>query len=236
MRVAAKKEKKEREELPEMDVTGEDLSEIDSILNRFGRKRSSVLDILHDMQNKYHYLPKELLEMVSRELEMPYTQVFSLGIFFDAFFMKPLGKYRLDTCMGTTCYNEGSSEILRSLEDYIGIESGETRDDGLFTLLDVHCIGCCAIAPAMRISGDENEEVHGYLTPEKAVNVVKEIEKAEEEKFEVTDEIIQEALKYIREKEGKIEPSEAAESLGLTEEQFEKIVKEMRDRGIVKQR
>ncbi len=235
MRVAARKDKKEREELPEMDVTGEDLAKIDSILNEYGRKRSSVLDILHELQNKYHYLPKELLEMVSRELDMPYTQVFGLGTFFDAFFMKPLGKYRLDTCMGTTCYNEGSAGIMEALEDYIGIEAGETRDDGLFTLLGVHCIGCCSIAPAMRVGGNEDERVHGYLTPEKAVDVVKEIEEREEE-FEITEEIIQETLDYIKDRGGKIEPSEAAEDLGLKEDQFNEVVREMKDRGVVKQR
>lgn len=232
MEVAAKSKKKKKEELPSMEVTEKDLENINETLNEFGRKRSSVMNILHEMQDEYHYLPKELLEIVSRELEIPYNQVFGLGTFYDAFFMKPLGDYRIDTCMGTTCYNEGAPEILSALEDYLGVEQGDTRDDGLFTLLDVHCIGCCSIAPALRIDTENGEEVHGYLTPEKAVDIVKEIE--EKEKIEVTDELIEDVLEYIKEKEGKIEIPTAAEDLNLKEKQLESVIDEMEERGIIK--
>lgn len=234
MQVAAKSKKKKKEELPSMEVTEKDLENINSMLNKYGRRRSSVMNILHEMQNEYHYLPKELLEIVSRELEIPYNQVFALGTFYDAFFMKPLGEYRIDTCMGTTCYNEGAPEILTALEDYLGVEQGDTRDDGLFTLLDVHCIGCCSIAPAMRIDAKNGEEVHGYLTPEKAVEIVKEIEETEKEKLEITDELIQEVLEYIKEKEGKIEIRTAAEDLDLKEDKLERAIDEMEERGIIK--
>lgn len=233
MEVAAKSRKKKKEELPSMEVAGEDLEKINTMLNKYGRKRSSVMNILHEMQNEYHYLPKELLEIVSRELEIPYNQAFALGTFYDAFFMKPLGKYRVDTCMGTTCYNEGASEILNSLEDYIGVETGNTREDGLFTLLGVHCIGCCSIAPAMRIDTGNGEQVYGYLNPEKAVDIIKDIEESEE-KFEVTDELVQKTLNYIKERSGKIIVSQAAEYLNLEEHQFEEVVEKMKEKGIIK--
>ncbi|GEM_PF-866300 len=235
MEIASKTMKKRKEELPSMEVSEEDLEKINSLLNKYGRKRKSVMNILHEMQNEYHYLPKELLEIVSRELDIPYSQVFSLGTFYDAFFMKPLGKHRIDLCIGTTCYNEGAPKILKSLEDYIGIQSGDTRDDGLFTLLDVHCIGCCSIAPAMRVNGERNEAVHGYLTPEKAVEIVKEIEESEEE-FEITEELIQKALDYIKDREGKIVVSKASEELDLEEKHFEELVTEMEEKGILKKK
>ncbi len=236
MKVAAKSRKSLREQLPEMEVTGEDLEEINAMLNRHGRERSSVMNILHDMQNRYHYLPKELLEIVSRELDIPYNQVFGLGTFFDAFFMKPLGKYRVDMCMGTTCYNQNASEIMKALENFMGVKSGDTREDGLFTLLGVHCIGCCSIAPAVRISDGTNEVVHGFLTPQKAVDIVSGIEESEAGKIEVTDELIQNTLEYLRRKGGRVSPIEAAEELGLEKDQFKMILREMEERGIIKRR
>jgi NADH:ubiquinone oxidoreductase subunit E len=236
MKVAAKRRKSLREMLPEMEVTGEDLEEINAMLNRHGRQRSSVMNILHDMQNRYHYLPKELMEIVSRELDIPYNQVFGLGTFFDAFFMKPLGKYRVDMCMGTTCYNQNASEIMRALEDFVGVKAGDTREDGLFTLLGVHCIGCCSIAPALRISDGTNEVVHGLLTPEKAVGIVGEIEESEARRIQVTEGLIRKTLEYLKRKGGRVSPSEAAEELGLDKEQFKMILMEMQERGLVKRR
>lgn len=235
MKVSARRDKEEKIDLPTMEVVGEDLRKIDSILNEQGRKKSSLVNILHELQDEYHYLPQELMEILSRELDMPHTRIFALGTFYDAFFMKPLGKFKIDACMGTTCYNEGASDVIKALEDYIGIERGNTREDGLFTLLGVRCIGCCSIAPVMRICKENRESVHGFLTPEKAVEIIKEIEESEEE-FEITEGLIQEVLGYIREKEGKIDVSEAAEDLGLEEYQFEEVVEEMEEKGIIKKR
>lgn len=233
MKVASKSIEKKKKELPEMEVTTKDLEKIDNMLNKYGRKRNSVINILHEMQNQYHYLPQELLEIVSRELDIPYNQVFALGTFYDSFFMKPLGKYRIDACMGTTCYNEGAPEVVSALEDYIGIEPGETREDGLFTLLDVHCVGCCSIAPVMRIEGEEEERVHGYLTPEKAADIIKDVEESEKE-FEITKELREDVLKYIKEKKGRISVSEAAEELDLREEQFHDVINDLKERGVIR--
>ncbi len=235
MQVASRRDKEEKRDLPTMEVTGEDLQKIDSILNKHGREKSSLINILHALQDEYHYLPQELMEILSQELDIPYTKIFALGTFYDAFFMKPLGKYKIDACMGTTCYNEGASEILEALEDYVDIERGNTREDGLFTLIGVHCLGCCSIAPAMRIEKENEEEIHGSLTPEKAVKIVSEIEESEKE-FEVTDNLIQKTLGYIKKKNGKIDGAEAAEYLNLEEHQFEEVIEEMKKKGIIKSR
>lgn len=229
VKIASKSKKKIEEELPSMEVTGEDLKGIDAILSEHGRKRSSLMNVLHDLQNKYYYIPTELLEIVSRELDVPFNQIFGIATFYSAFFMKPLGKYKVSMCEGMTCYNENATEIMENLENYLGIEEGKTREDGEFTLLGVHCLGCCSIAPAMQI----NEDVYGELTPEKAVEIVKNIEESAAEVIEITDEIIQATLDYVKEKGGKIKPKEAAEDLGLTEDQFGKVIDEMKEKGIL---
>lgn len=229
MKIASKSRKRVVEELPSMKVTGEDLERIDGILNKYGRKRSSLMNVLHDLQNEYYYLPTELLEIVSRELGVSFNQVFGIATFFSAFFMKPLGKYRVKVCEGMTCYNENATKIIESLENYLKIKKGETREDGKFTLLGVHCLGCCSMAPAVQI----NEDVYGELNPEKALEIVGDIEESASKEVEITDELIQNTIDYIRGKEGKVRPKKAAEDLGLTEEQFDNLIDEMKDRGII---
>lgn len=226
MEIPVKREENIYEELPEMEVTAEDLEEIDTVLGEEGREKSSLINILHDLQGEYHYLPKELLEIVSRELDKPLNQVYSVATFFSAFFMAPLGDYRVKVCEGTTCFNEGAREIVESLERALDLEVGETGEDGKFSLMSVRCLGCCSVAPAMKI----NEDVYGELTPEKSSRIVGEVERKE---IEITDELIEEATSYIKEKEGEIKPSEAARELDLTEEQFEKVIDELKKRQII---
>lgn len=229
MKVAAKKKEDVFETLPEMEVTSEDLQAINDILNKEGRKRSSLINILHDLQNKYYYLPKELLEIISRELDMPFNQVYGIATFFSAFFMSPLGDYRVRVCDGTTCFNEGAREIIRSLEDTLEIGIGETREDGKFSLMSAHCLGCCSIAPVMEV----NEDIYGDLTPKKASRIVEDLE---EEELEITDELIEEAVEYIKNKGGKISVQKASKDLDLTKDQFKKLINELKSNKIISEK
>lgn len=229
MKVSSRRKENVYESLPEMEVTSEDLEAIDDILNREGRTGSSLMNILHDLQDRYYYLPKELLEIVSRELGISLNQVYGVATFFSAFFMSPLGDYRVRICDGTTCFNEGARDIIKSLEDVLGMEIGETRDDGKFSLMSAHCLGCCSIAPVMEI----NEEIYGELTVEKAAEVVKDLE---EKEIEITEDLIDEAVDYIREKEGKISVPKASRDFGVTREQFRKLINELKKRRVISEK
>ena len=79
------------------------------------------------------------------------------------------------SCQGTACHVNGSERVSAAIAEYLGIKSGETTEDGLFTLEDVACLGCCSLAPVIMING----EAYGNLTPDSAISVIKEIQAKE---------------------------------------------------------
>ena len=101
-----------------------------------------------------------------------------VATFYSQFRLNPVGKYLIMLCQGTACHVNGSQQIEKTINEYLGIKDGETTDDGLFTLKNVACLGCCSLSPVMMI----NDETYGSLTPEKAISIFKELkEKAGEE-------------------------------------------------------
>ena len=98
-----------------------------------------------------------------------------VATFYSQFRLEPLGKYLIMVCQGTACHVNGSEKVSAAVSEYLGIESGKTTADGLFTLEKVACLGCCSLAPVIMING----EAFGNLTPEKAVDILAEIRKKE---------------------------------------------------------
>jgi NADH:ubiquinone oxidoreductase subunit E len=89
--------------------------------------------------------------------------VFRIATFYNAFSLEPRGKYQITICTGTACHVKGASDIVAAFEQELGVKSGETTEDMMFTLDAVRCIGCCGLAPVLTI----NEEVHGLMTTKK---------------------------------------------------------------------
>jgi NADH-quinone oxidoreductase subunit E len=89
--------------------------------------------------------------------------------FYTQFRLKPLGKYLLRICNGTACHVNGSKLMGQVIEDELGIQVGETTEDGLFTVQSVACLGCCSLSPVMMI----NEDTHGRLDPKKIRKILK---------------------------------------------------------------
>ncbi len=87
-----------------------------------------------------------------------------------------MGKYVVRACAGTACHVSGAKMIIDTIEDELGVEVGETTDDGLFTLFTVACIGCCSLAPVMMI----NDSTHGRLTPASLRKLLREYRRSEE--------------------------------------------------------
>ena len=129
--------------------------------------------MLQDVQKKHNYLPKKELVGISKKLDMPLSQVYSLATFYKAFSLKPRGKFVVSLCMGTACHVRGGEAILGELEKKLKIRSGETRKDGRFSLEAVNCLGACALGPLMMV----NNEYHAKMTVDKVGTVFKKYEK-----------------------------------------------------------
>ena len=152
-----------------------DLSLLDDILKEYGGVPSNLITILQKAQNIYGYLPKDVMYYISDNVGLTPADVVGVATFYSQFRLTPIGKYLIMSCQGTACHVNGSERVLNAITSYLGIKSGETTDDGLFTVEEVACLGCCSLAPVIMING----EAYGNLTPDSAVEVIKNIQKEE---------------------------------------------------------
>jgi len=134
-------------------------------------ERSDLITILQEVQAKLGYLPEEAMKAVAQYVGVPESQVYGVATFYSQFRLNPGGKNTVRVCQGTACHVQGASPILKAIEEELGIGPGGTSPDGLFTLETVACLGACALAPNITVG----DEMHGHLTPEKALDIIQEI-------------------------------------------------------------
>jgi NADH-quinone oxidoreductase subunit E len=128
----------------------------------------SLIAILEELQMQYRYLPRDALILVSEKLGVPLSQVYSVATFYNAFTLKPRGRYLIQVCLGTACHVRGSKHVLEAVCRRLDVEPGETTDDRLFTVETVNCLGACALGPIMVVEG----EYFGQMTPAKVAAVL----------------------------------------------------------------
>jgi len=126
--------------------------------------RRELVPILQEVQENLGYLPENAMSDIARFIGVPDGHVYSVASFYAQFRLLPLGKKRVAVCRGTACHIRGAPQILSTVEKTIGLKEGDTSEDLEYTLETVACIGCCALAPCIRV----NTEVAGEMTPEKA--------------------------------------------------------------------
>ncbi len=148
---------------------------IERAFEKYGNERSSLIPVLHEIQNEYRYLPEEALRTISEEMNISLVDVYGVATFFRAFSLKPKGKHSIVLCMGTACHVRNSRGLLDEARRFLGIEPGETTEDMMFTLETVNCLGACALGPVAVIDG----EYHGQMTPAKMERLLKKMAKEE---------------------------------------------------------
>lgn len=155
-----------------------DLSLIAGILDEYASVPGSLITILQKAQEVYGYLPTDVMYRIAEATGNSPAKVMGVATFYTQFRLKPVGKYLIMQCQGTACHVNGSERIEAAITEELGIRDGETTEDGLFTLKSVACLGCCSLSPVMMING----ETYGTLTPEKTINILRELKaKAQEE-------------------------------------------------------
>lgn len=136
---------------------------ITEIVKRYGKDKSQLVAILQDIQAEYNYLPRNELNKLSKKLDIPLSQIYSMATFFKAFSLNKRGKHIISVCLGTACHVRGSANVLDRISTNLHIERSKTTDDNKFTLETVNCIGACALGPVITIDG----EYYGQMNPEK---------------------------------------------------------------------
>ncbi|MFC1946010.1 complex I 24 kDa subunit family protein [Chloroflexota bacterium] len=143
-------------------------NKIDEIINEHQGDASALIQVLLGIQSENHWLPKEVLEKVSRALNVPFSQIMHVATFYKAFSLVPRGRHEIHICMGTACHIRGAPRVLDTVADLTGIRPGETDLDMKFSLETVNCLGCCAMGPVMVVDG----KYHGKTVPAKMEDVL----------------------------------------------------------------
>lgn len=148
------------------------LSQLDEIIENYGRLKDNLLQILLDLQkvSGHNYLPEECLEEISSQLNLPLSKVYEVATFYSMFNHEPKGKYIIEICNSAPCHVEGADDLTKLFENVLGIKVGEITTDGIFSLQHSSCFGACDISPAIKIG----TEVYGNLTKEKIEEIIKE--------------------------------------------------------------
>ena len=136
-----------------------DNDRINQIIDRHQGAANSLIQILLQIQKENHWLPKEVLERISKKLQVPLSRIRHIVTFYKAFSLVPRGRHEIHVCMGTACHVRGAPRVLDRVEGLTGIRAGETREDLRFTLETVNCLGCCALGPVVEVNGKHHAKV-----------------------------------------------------------------------------
>lgn len=127
---------------------------IQQVLSRYPHRRSALLPLLHLCQEEAGYLTEEALGQLAKRLDLSPTQVAEVATFYDLFRLKPGGRREIWVCHNLSCSLLGGEQVIRRLEEELGVGAGETTPDGLFTLKRVECLAACGIAPVIQVGAD----------------------------------------------------------------------------------
>lgn len=149
------------------------VGELDALVEKWSGKKGNLIMILHEIQNHYGYIPREVSFELHRLLGVPLARIYEVITFYNYFKLDPPGKHLISMCMGTACYLKGATGILSEIKELLNIEEGQTTPDGEFHLQIVRCLGCCGLAPVMMVDG----KIYGKVKKENVSNILSEYSK-----------------------------------------------------------
>ncbi len=155
-----------------MNVSAHDVGQL--VYDREVAGQVSLIALLSEIQDRYHYLPHNALVLLSETLDLPLSQIYGVATFYHAFSLKPRGAHLVRVCMGTACHVRGAPHILNRLETKLDVHAGETTRDRSVTLETVNCLGACALGPIAVV----DDKYNGQLDIAKADRMLKNLRAA----------------------------------------------------------
>lgn len=139
-----------------------------------GRQKSAMLPLLDLAQRQNGgWLSVAAIECVANHISEPFMRAYEVVSFYTMYNTKPVGKYHIQVCGTTPCWLSGADDIMKSCEEYAKTKSGETSEDGLFTISEVECLGACVNAPMVQI----NDDYYENLDAKKIEEIIKDLKK-----------------------------------------------------------
>ncbi len=149
--------------LSKNDADASKLEQISNVIDLYKQRTDSLIQVLHLSQQIYGYLPFPVQQFIAQRMNVPVSEVSGVVSFYSFFSPKPRGEHTIRVCMGTACYVRGGKKIVERLQKLLGIDLGDTTEDGKFTFEIARCIGACGLAPAIMI----DNEVYKQVNPNK---------------------------------------------------------------------
>ncbi|MCP4165467.1 MAG: NAD(P)H-dependent oxidoreductase subunit E [Chloroflexi bacterium] len=131
-----------------------DLRLMDEIFEQYQGQRGVLIPILQKAQDKYGYLPPEVIQLIAKRQGISVSKVYGVATFYAQFYLEKRGRHILRLCDGTACHVKGTPILATAIEEHYGIDAGETTADGELTVEIVYCIGSCALAPVTVLDGE----------------------------------------------------------------------------------
>ena len=150
---------------------------VEAIVSARKGRASQLIEVLQDLQEAQGYVSEEAMSVVSERLGVPLIEVYRVANFYRAFSLAPRGRHLITVCTGTACHVRGAPRMLDEVLGQLGVNPGETTDDGRFTVESVNCLGACALGPVVVLDG----VYHDHMTPGKLRKLIQSVREADEE-------------------------------------------------------
>ena len=165
-----------------LEFSAQSKQRIESLFTRYPAKQAALLPVLHIAQDEFGYLPDEAIELCARTVGVSPAHVYGVVTFYTMFHREKHGRNELMVCTNISCMLRGGYEILRHIEQRLGVKAGETTPDGAFTVVEEECLAACANAPMMICGNDYFLD----LTPAKVDTILDDLRKRWRERQQAT--------------------------------------------------
>jgi NADH-quinone oxidoreductase subunit E/NADP-reducing hydrogenase subunit HndA len=155
-----------------IELRKEDVDFIKETCSKFNNDPQELINVLHGCQEHFGYLPAEIQEVISENLNVPVAKIYGVVTFYSFFTMTPKGKHPISICMGTACYVRGGEKVLEEFKKELGIKVGESTKDNKFSLSSLRCVGACGLAPVVLVG----DKTYGRVAPDDVKGILKEYE------------------------------------------------------------
>jgi NADH-quinone oxidoreductase subunit E len=147
------------------DLSTLDFAPLDKVLEEYAGQKGAIIPILQQVQEAYGYLPKEVLQEISKRTGIPVSKLLGVATFYAQFRLTRRGRHLIRVCDGTACHVRGASKCIETVEKQLGVPAGGTSEDYEYTMEIVYCLGSCGLAPVAVV----DDRVYGRLTPNSLV-------------------------------------------------------------------
>ncbi len=157
--------------------------QLEVLLSNCEETRDRLIPLLQEIQTQFHYLPEFALRRVASKLNISVTDVYQVATFYSCFSLEPVGKHVVQVCLGTACHVRGAPRVLDRMLRDLKLAAPGTTEDMQFTVRSVRCVGCCGLAPALRV----NANTHARMTQAKVRGILKKYAKGNGSKAQVPE-------------------------------------------------